>query len=1335
MHSRFGTRGVLLGGLLALAMAAFAPSVASAKPEPGVKRSGFRLFARSLGAFTINRVYCGISTSGEVCVDSTNSSTIGGGFWPKGTGDQYVFNTGLQLAGIIGGSKPGNPWGGDTTGAFFFNARGDNVHGQEVQPIYNATNPDDVAAWPDAARVPSGDASEDLFFPVLRDRVSASQGDIWFMSWEGDPSTGGGRPHPMGIATEVRGMGWNYPTGNQDIVYLIYTFYNVTSLDPAAYAGIRPSMQEILLQKAQQFHALNNAEYGIDLPDGGYDIEQMYAAFGADMDVGSAGDNYSTVELPFALGNTYQKDFGQPNTWTFDPGIFTPPLFAGVGFVGVKYLKSPDGPGAIQLFGNTINGGSFGDARNTTQLFRYLSGNISTQAGDAPCNTGDPTKTHVCYVNNTGADDMRFFQSSTPLTLKPGQFGSIAVAYIFAAPAIVASFSPGGSTDLPPGDPRFFSDLTKLTTPGAINMVDSLAGFLGYSDKNHDLKPQQDEYTVVPGSLLGKALVAQQVFDSKFLLAFAPDAPEFFLVPGDNQVTVLWRPSATEAVGDPYFAIASSPSTVPEGGGVPVNNNLYDPNYRQYDVEGYRVYRGRVDAPSSLTLLAQFDYAGTSISDFSGFIGAAGATGADNELTTCAPDIGMFDNCKTEYDPSEFEPGALRTVHHDIPLVGEVVQVKSGSRASLATGVIDTVIASIDTSTTPDDTTFATVFVPNAATILPNQSDTAVVGGNSGYPDLGDTGVPFVYVDRGVRNNFRYFYAVTAFDVNSFASGPSSIESARITKSVTPRVASSNAGGGNLELSMIGRDGPVDFNGPVPTLDPTTGTFSGPFPAANSWAFGLGSFVSQVLQGQGGASATLDSIVLGSPYQGTPVPHRYWFTVTVGDSTAPVEIQLTQSQTTGVVTDTIPLAPLFVDQSRAALFGGSSSFFIPAKLGMLLSGSYYSNVWGRGCVNGASGFTVGDRCEYNGSRWFAGPSPQNNETQADPNAGNTTNFASIPMTNYNNSGALPGVVTITQPQAYQDQPSTWRNVGAVLAGARRSADFNVYWGEGGKVDSVFDVSNDVIVPFIGDHMGGSWGILNPGAAVPAAQSADGMAALTVADFQCVQPLLGYHTGANPCSASGTPYLLSQTATPGPVAFYSAAAPTTAAIAANAGFGMYLSGDLFLFELEGGQVPAAGTVWSMRSYIGAISGGNGAAGAGGDYAYRNPEGIRPLTAVGVRLESAFNVDNSVTAPTLVDLDRVHTVPDPYYITNEFEQSTDIKILKFVNLPDKATIRIYSSSGVLVDVLEHNSPAGDGTESWNLQNRNHQVVASGVYFYHIEAGDARRVGRFTVVNFAQ
>jgi hypothetical protein len=66
---------------------------------------------------------------------------------------------------------------------------------------------------------------------------------------------------------------------------------------------------------------------------------------------------------------------------------------------------------------------------------------------------------------------------------------------------------------------------------------------------------------------------------------------------------------------------------------------------------------------------------------------------------------------------------------------------------------------------------------------------------------------------------------------------------------------------------------------------------------------------------------------------------------------------------------------------------------------------------------------------------------------------------------------------------------------------------------------------------------------------------------------------------------------------------------------------------------------------------------------------------------------------------------------------------------------AIIRIYSSSGVLVSLLEHNTTTFGGAADWNVRNRNNQVVASGVYFYHIEAGDARRVGRMTVVNFAQ
>ncbi len=110
-------------------------------------------------------------------------------------------------------------------------------------------------------------------------------------------------------------------------------------------------------------------------------------------------------------------------------------------------------------------------------------------------------------------------------------------------------------------------------------------------------------------------------------------------------------------------------------------------------------------------------------------------------------------------------------------------------------------------------------------------------------------------------------------------------------------------------------------------------------------------------------------------------------------------------------------------------------------------------------------------------------------------------------------------------------------------------------------------------------------------------------------------------------------------------------------------------------------------------------------------------------------------NQLVAPTRNDLSQVHTVPDPYYVSSKFQSTSQAKIIEFVHLPADCIIRIYSLSGVLVRQLEHHSAMFGGSETWDVLNRNRQVVASGVYFYHIEAGDARRVGRFTVVNFAE
>jgi len=298
------------------------------------------------------------------------------------------------------------------------------------------------------------------------------------------------------------------------------------------------------------------------------------------------------------------------------------------------------------------------------------------------------------------------------------------------------------------------------------------------------------------------------------------------------------------------------------------------------------------------------------------------------------------------------------------------------------------------------------------------------------------------------------------------------------------------------------------------------------------------------------------------------------------------------------------------------------------------------------------------------------------------------------------------------------------------------------------VDSVIDVSHNVPVPFMPDSMGAGFGILNASGSSGAGSQDGRPTVVSINDLGCVEP---WKTGAAgtgaqgsiPCAAS-TAYTFSDVAELNQIAIYTGALTNGATVAPrpNPGFLFYLAGRVSMIELSTATLPTQ-TVWTLRSYVGVITGGNGAGGSLGPYAFT--PATRPFTALGAELRIDYAVTNQLRASTKEDLSLVHTVPDPYYVTNSFESTTTDKIIRFVNLPAKAIIRIYSSSGVLVQVLEHNSTepgattdavsVGGGQETWNVRNRNNQVVASGVYFYHIESGDARRVGRFTVVNFAQ
>lgn len=531
-------------------LAAFQPSILSGQSGSPPKTRGFALFSGVRARFDANRVACGFTAEGEMCLDVGPFDGIGGGFWPKGTGNNYVYNSGPQIAGLI--AADGGLWAGDTAGGFFFDAKGTTQHGVGVTNIYKATDPADAAAWPAEARVPSGFGS--LYHFSLQDSVSASEGDLWWLMWEGDPSRLNGRQHPLGVTVEGRILGWNYPAGNEDVMYVVLTYYNITSTSPADYAAVRPALRAQLLTLANRFQSLNNAAFGITLPVGGYTINSMFAGFHADMDVADAGQNYSSINLPLSLGYAYEHSFQPYPGWTFDPLISTAPFFAGTGFVGTALLRTASDQEGTHLFTNTES--SLSDARDVPQLFRYLSGTLSTATGDGACNF-NPLTTRICYIRQTSPRDIRYLQSTGPFTLVAGDFQSVAAAYVFAAPVRTGGSVICPACDIKSGAAAIIAGLgNPAVVAGGVNPIDSIAGFLGATDYSGDGILQGDEFLSVPRSLYGKTQLAQAIFDNQFLLPSAPAAPDFFLIPGDGKVTVIWRPSTSEQAGDPFYAIA-----------------------------------------------------------------------------------------------------------------------------------------------------------------------------------------------------------------------------------------------------------------------------------------------------------------------------------------------------------------------------------------------------------------------------------------------------------------------------------------------------------------------------------------------------------------------------------------------------------------------------------------------------------------------------------------------------------------------------------------------------------------------------------------------------------
>jgi hypothetical protein len=362
------------------------------------------------------------------------------------------------------------------------------------------------------------------------------------------------------------------------------------------------------------------------------------------------------------------------------------------------------------------------------------------------------------------------------------------------------------------------------------------------------------------------------------------------------------------------------------------------------------------------------------------------------------------------------------------------------------------------------------------------------------------------------------------------------------------------------------------------------------------------------------------------------------------------------------------------------------------------------------------------RYQPGGNRWFDG----------------TVNDTPDPTT-FIRAGHIDGVDSVWAPIHHAEQSSANPTAlpgsgqiqcfGYTLAILSRAADFQVTWGAGGTV-TVRDVTHNVPVVFkVSPPM--SYGFLNT--------DGNGNGVIDWQDFDYLDVIRESTSITNTFCEFGVAGItspartvLEPTAQIQPV-FLGGGNPLINGDpmpATGNGFGLYINGERYVFLTS--ALPAEGTVWTYRTYNGRIRADDALTDDPSGYELRGGSGSNRSPAIPNMVFTLDVVDAGTTQVADFDLAEVHAVPDPYIATSRYDRAPTTKKFMFVNLPPKATLRIYTLTGILVDIVEHDDPSGGGRAEWDLRNRNNQYVGSGVYFFHVATPDGEEhVGKFTAV----
>jgi hypothetical protein len=105
----------------------------------------------------------------------------------------------------------------------------------------------------------------------------------------------------------------------------------------------------------------------------------------------------------------------------------------------------------------------------------------------------------------------------------------------------------------------------------------------------------------------------------------------------------------------------------------------------------------------------------------------------------------------------------------------------------------------------------------------------------------------------------------------------------------------------------------------------------------------------------------------------------------------------------------------------------------------------------------------------------------------------------------------------------------------------------------------------------------------------------------------------------------------------------------------------------------------------------------------------------------------------------DMEQIKVVPNPYIMTNAMEPAVANKFLNqrrrimFTHIPAQCEIRIFTSSGVLVDKIDVQNEPSNGIVHWDLLSKEDMEIAAGMYIYHVKSIQTgkEKLGKFAVI----